>query len=176
MQANETLAQCIVPSVSSIVGREHDFCGQFNASPANLLLVCVAGLGGLQSGSVISAQHALGYWISWAPDDSLLRNCRRERPHRLTTPYGTFRRLSTTFVNYGKVGGPGPGSRSALCSNSCCDVALPAVLHACVTDPSCGSEGDLCFWSSRRSCLAPACQIYSGACPCNILLRPVPPL
>lgn len=62
------------------------------------------GMSGLQTGSVIAAQNALGYWISWAPDDSLLRACTRQRPRRLVTPGGVFRRVSTTFANYGEVG------------------------------------------------------------------------
>lgn len=60
------------------------------------------GMSGLQTGSVIAAQNALGYWISWAPDDSLLRACTRQRPRRLVTPGGVFRRVSTTFANYGE--------------------------------------------------------------------------
>lgn len=61
------------------------------------------GLSGLRTGSVISAQNSVGYWFSWAPDDSVLKSCKRERRQRLVTPYGTFSRLSTTFTNYGPV-------------------------------------------------------------------------
>ncbi|KAK9808372.1 hypothetical protein WJX73_007877 [Symbiochloris irregularis] len=60
------------------------------------------GLGGLRTGSVISAQNSMGYWFSWAPDDSVLKACKRERRQRLVTPYGTFSRLSTTFTDYGQ--------------------------------------------------------------------------
>ena len=58
---------------------------------------------GLQHGSMIVPSNSMGCWISWAPEDSLLRNCKLQPIKRLVTPKGTFRRLSTTFTNYGPV-------------------------------------------------------------------------
>ena len=52
---------------------------------------------------MIQPGKALGYWISWAPDDSLLRGCHKQPSERMKTPRGTFRKVSTVFSGYRRV-------------------------------------------------------------------------
>ena len=64
---------------------------------------------GVRQGNQIQPSTAIGYWISWAPDDSLLRGCHRQPTTRTHTSRGTFRRVSTVFSGYRKVRGPAWG-------------------------------------------------------------------
>ena len=83
---------------------------------------------------MIQANKALGYWISWAPDDSLLRGCHRQPTVRMETPRGTFRRVSTIFAGYRRV-------RSCSSTASC---ACPAWPQECVTDPATACAPSVC--------------------------------
>ena len=62
-----------------------------------------AGWEGVQKGTMIHPPSALGYWISYAPDDTLLRGCQRQPTTRMVTSRGTFRKVSTVFSGYRKV-------------------------------------------------------------------------
>ena len=73
--------------------------------PLELVLLAEAlpGWRGVRMGSQISRSNATAFWISWAPDPSLLVGSHSLPKEYMSTPRGQYKRLACEFVNYPKV-------------------------------------------------------------------------
>ena len=54
-------------------------------------------------GSQVSRSNATAFWISWAPDPSLLVGSHSLPKEYMSTPRGQYKRLACEFSNYPKV-------------------------------------------------------------------------
>ncbi len=54
-------------------------------------------------GSHISRTDAAAFWISWAPDSSLLKGSHSLPKEVIHTPRGQYKRLACRFSGYSKV-------------------------------------------------------------------------
>ena len=64
----------------------------------------IAGWQGVRLGSTMSTSESLAYWISWAPENSLLRGCSMLAKRYIATERGEYRKLSCVFRGYREVG------------------------------------------------------------------------
>lgn len=90
------------------------------------VLLCAAWLG-LRGGSRLSINDSLAHWISWAPEETLLRGCTMLPRERVVTPRGEFRRHACVFRGYYKV-------NSLLARNGLLNAAAAAFFWRRATD------------------------------------------
>lgn len=63
----------------------------------------LVGWRGVRMGSQISRSEATAFWISWAPDPSLLVGSHSLPKEYMTTPRGQYKKLACEFSDYPRV-------------------------------------------------------------------------